>query len=132
MAYKADVPGAKNMTIYNPEDEADGLKITLIESMYGFPEDITKKVVTIARIPKHDYAKLHPVWNNPDDTPDSCFLFHIEGNATDSDTAALRQNELFIETWYDEEPVNQCAIFMKMIDALTVDDEDDDDDSSDG
>jgi hypothetical protein len=129
MAYKATVPGAENMTIFNPEDEADGLKITLIESMYGLPESAVKRVQTIARIPHHDYANLHPVWNNPDDKPDSCFLFHVEGRVTEEEEKELQKNELFIETWFDDEPVNQGSIFMKMIDALNVDD--DDDDSSD-
>lgn len=126
MAYKADVPGAKNMTIYNPEDEQDSLKITLIESLYNLPESVIPKIRTIAKIPHHDYAELHPTWNNPNEKLDCCFLFHIEGQASENEIDSLHQNELFIENWYDCEPVNQDAIFMKLLDVLNVEDDDDD------
>ena len=126
MAYKATVPGAENMTVFNPEDENDGLKITLILSLYGLPDSITKRIQTIARVPHCEYAKLHPTWNNPEELNDSFFLFHVDGNITPEEIEELQKNELFIETWYDGEPVNQGSIFMKMIDTLNVDDDEDD------
>lgn len=122
--YLVEVPDTDRSQSYENED----LQMQLVAALCGIPDFACKEVRMCHRVPHTKYVRKR---KSDGKTFDKFIMWTFQGKLTDENLEELKQNEMFIDFFHDDEPVDLTTLWFEIPEQMNVEDDDGGSDSSD-
>ena len=107
MAYLVKVPDTDVCNAYEPTD----FQTTLIASICGVPDFAVENVRMVHRVPKTKYVSNR---HNDKKKFDKFVMWSFQGKPTPEQLEEAKKNPLFLEDFYDGEPIDLCTFWYEL------------------
>ena len=115
--YKVEVPDTARSGAFETND----IQIQVTATLCGVPDFAYDNVRMVHRVPKTKYVATK--WDTGEKF-DKFLLWTYQGKLTDAQLEELHSNEMFIDYFYDSEPIDLTSLWFKLPEQLEELDDD--------